>query len=151
MKNEIKSLINLLDGPLISALSNAVSYLYLITDNINWLGIYLYQDDSLILGPFQGKPACTPLRLNRGVCAASFNQKETLNIPDVLSFPGHIACDSESRSELVIPLIVDKEIIGVLDIDAPIKNRFLKEDELFFTEAAKYLALYIYKHRPQRW
>ena len=145
MKTEIKSLAALLDGHPISAMANAVAYLYQISPNINWLGIYLYADNLLHLGPFQGKAACTPLKLDHGVCAYAYNHQKTVNVEDVEKFPGHIACDQASRSELVIPLKTKEHILGVLDIDAPTIKRFTKEDELFFEEAAGLIADYLDK------
>ncbi len=150
MDTRIKTLLSLLDGELLSGLCNAVSYLFYEFENINWLGLYFYHDEKLILGPFQGKVACSPLSLERGVCAKSFNERQIVNIDDVHKFIGHIACDSASNSELVIPLIYKNIIYGVLDIDSPIKNRFKKEDEIFFNKVANCISLCLYSRLKRR-
>ena len=113
----------------IANLSNASALLNQFLTNINWVGFYMMQEDELVLGPFQGLPACVRIPVGRGVCGTAVAQKETLVIEDVHAFPGHIACDAASQSEIVIPLILNDTIIGVLDIDSPIKNRFTPEDK----------------------
>lgn len=121
----------LLDGesdPL-AATGNFVALLYNALSEINWLGIYVLRDDELVLGPFQGKPACVRISLDEGVCGAAASTLETQRVADVHAFPGHIACDVESRSELVVPLIVHDQLIGVLDIDSPITRRFSVRDQ----------------------
>ncbi|ATP41457.1 GAF domain-containing protein [Solibacillus sp. R5-41] len=122
----------LLDGEqdLIANLSNASALLNQFLDRINWVGFYLMNDGELVLGPFQGLPACVRIPVGRGVCGSSVEQKQTLLIDDVHAFPGHIACDAASKSEIVIPLIKNDTIIGVLDIDSPFEARFSKEDQL---------------------
>lgn len=114
---------------LITLLSNTSALLNDNIPEINWLGFYLIEDNQLILGPFQGRPACTPIQLGKGVCGTSAEKDITQRIDDVHAFPGHIACDARSQSELVIPMHRDGKVIGLLDIDAPIKNRFSKEDQ----------------------
>lgn len=114
----------------IANLSNASALLNQFLTNINWVGFYMMQEDELVLGPFQGLPACVRIPVGRGVCGTAVAQKETLVIEDVHAFPGHIACDAASQSEIVIPLILNDTIIGVLDIDSPIKNRFTPEDKI---------------------
>ena len=114
------------------ALANAANFvglLYHALDDINWLGIYVLRGDELVLGPFQGLPACVHIPLGKGVCGTSAEQRQTLRVPDVHAFPGHIACDAASRSELVVPLINGGELLGVLDIDSPSTNRFSADDE----------------------
>ena len=96
---------------------------------INWLGIYVLRGDELVLGPFQGKPACVHIALDEGVCGAAASTLQTQRVADVHAFPGHIACDVDSRSELVVPLVVHDQLIGVLDIDSPITRRFSVEDQ----------------------
>lgn len=91
---------------------------------INWAGFYLFKEGELVLGPFQGKPACSRIAIGKGVCGKAFLNNETLLVPDVHLFPGHIACDSDSNSEIVLPIIKDHNKFGVLDIDSPVKNRF---------------------------
>lgn len=122
----------LVDGELdrIANLSNASALLNQFLDRINWVGFYLMSDGELVLGPFQGLPACVRIPVGRGVCGSSVEQKQTLVVDDVHAFPGHIACDAASKSEIVIPLIKDNIVIGVLDIDSPIESRFSKEDQL---------------------
>ncbi|MFJ7736796.1 GAF domain-containing protein [Lysinibacillus sp. NPDC097287] len=114
----------------IANLSNASALLNQFLTNINWVGFYIMQDGELVLGPFQGLPACVRIPVGRGVCGTAVARKETLVIEDVHAFPGHIACDAASQSEIVIPLIIDNTVIGVLDIDSPLKNRFTPEDKI---------------------
>lgn len=118
-----------------ATLANAAAFLYDEFDDLNWCGFYLFSrsENCLILGPFQGKPACCRIALDRGVCGAAFSRNESLRVSDVHEFPGHIACDSASRSELVIPLrAADGCPFGVLDIDSPTLNRFSTEDQETF-------------------
>lgn len=115
--------------PLITALSNTAALLYNSLENVNWAGFYLFDGAKLILGPFGGLPACTQIPLNKGVCGTAASQKQTVVVPDVEEFPGHIACDSASRSEIVLPItLANEELFGVLDIDSPNVNRFSEED-----------------------
>lgn len=116
---------------LIANLSNAAALLFENLKDINWSGFYLFEEASgeLVLGPFQGKVACIRIPVGRGVCGTAFQKKESLFVNDVHEFPGHIACDARSKSEIVIPLEKNGKIIGVLDIDAPIKARFDQEDQ----------------------
>ena len=113
----------------LAATSNFVGLLYNAIDNINWLGIYVLRGDELVLGPFQGKPACVHIALDEGVCGAAASTLQTQRVADVHAFPGHITCDPDSRSELVVPLIVNGGLIGVLDIDSPEPGRFLEPDQ----------------------
>ena len=124
--------------PLITNLSNAAAILNQL-DNINWCGFYLVDGETLYLGPFQGEPACTLIPFNKGVCGYCATSKKTVIVPDVNQFPGHIACSSASKSEIVVPIIVNKELKAVIDIDAPILNRFTFEDADLLEEAAKIL------------
>ncbi len=110
-------------------LSNAAALLWMTLPDINWAGFYLLSGDSLYLGPFQGKAACTAIPVGRGVCGTAAKERRTMRVPDVHAFPGHIACDSASRSELVIPLLTaDGRLMGVMDIDSPIPDRFDEAD-----------------------
>lgn len=113
----------------LAAASNFVALLYNAIDDINWLGIYVLRDDELVLGPFQGKPACVHIALGDGVCGTAATSRQTQRVADVHAFPGHIACDPDSRSELVVPLICDGELLGVLDIDSPSTRRFSAVDQ----------------------
>ena len=112
----------------IANLANASALLYEALPRLNWGGFYLLEGDRLVLGPFQGRPACIEIPVGRGVCGTAVARGETVLVPDVHAFPGHIACDSASQSELVIPLRVDGRIVGVLDIDSPVKARFDEAD-----------------------
>ncbi len=121
----------------IATLANASSLLFLHLSDINWLGFYLLRDGELVLGPFQGKPACTRIAVGRGVCGRSFARAETLMVEDVAQFPGHIACDPASRSELVVPLAAGGRLIGVLDCDAPEVGRFGDAERDLLERAAR--------------
>ncbi len=110
-------------------LANLSALLYDAMDDVNWLGFYLLQGDKLVLGPFQGKPACVEIPVGRGVCGTAVQKNEALLVPDVHLFPGHIACDSASRSELVLPLRSEDGVFGVLDIDSPHPARFTPQDQ----------------------
>lgn len=116
------------DCPPVSALANAAALLWEALDDINWAGFYLLKEDTLHLGPFQGKSACTLIPVGRGVCGTAAATRQIQLVPDVHQFSGHIACDSASNSEIVLPLIKDEVLLGVLDIDAPIFSRFSEED-----------------------
>jgi GAF domain-containing protein len=113
----------------IANLANASALLYDVLPGLNWAGFYLTEGNRLILGPFQGKPACIVIPYCRGVCGTAAAENCTVRVPDVHAFPGHIACDSASNSEIVIPLRKDGRVIGVLDIDSPHLNRFSPEDQ----------------------
>lgn len=117
----------------IANLSNASALLNQFMDRINWVGFYLMEEESnqLVLGPFQGLPACVRIPLGRGVCGTAASEQKTLRIEDVHQFPGHIACDAASQSEIVIPLVKEGKLIGVLDIDSPEKARFDEDDQKF--------------------
>lgn len=120
----------------IANFSNAAALLFENLPTINWAGFYLYEPTSeeLVLGPFQGKVACIRIQPGKGVCGTAFSKKESIFVKDVNQFPGHIACDAASQSEIVIPLIKDGRAIGVLDIDAPITNRFDEIDQKYLEE-----------------
>ncbi|KGF27149.1 MULTISPECIES: GAF domain-containing protein [Staphylococcus] len=113
----------------IAILSNTSAILNDNLDQINWVGFYLIENEELILGPFQGHPACVHIAIGKGVCGTAVAEDKTQLVKDVHAFPGHIACDANSKSEIVIPIHVNDEIIGVLDIDAPITDRFTNEDK----------------------
>ena len=126
------------DLPLISNLSNASSALNQLP-HINWCGFYLVSGNRLILGPFQGEVACTVIPFDKGVCGYAYRTKKTVIVDDVNKFAGHIACSSQSKSEIVTPIIKDNEVKAVIDIDAPIYNRFTKEDQKLLEEIADVL------------
>ena len=104
---------------------------------MNWAGFYLLRDGQLVLGPFQGKVACIHIAMGKGVCGTAAAEGRVLRVPDVHAFPGHIACDAASRSEIVCPLYADGRLMGVLDIDSPSVNRFTEEEEKLLTTAAQ--------------
>ncbi|MHA6260682.1 GAF domain-containing protein [Sporosarcina sp. CAU 1771] len=114
----------------VANLSNTSALLNQFFDQINWVGFYLLEDDELVLGPFQGLPACIRIPLGKGVCGTVAQTWETIIVPDVNAFPGHIACDAASQSEIVLPIIKEGKLIGVLDIDSPILDRFSKDDQI---------------------
>ncbi|MBQ7328626.1 MAG: GAF domain-containing protein [Oscillospiraceae bacterium] len=112
----------------IANLANTAAAIWQNMENINWAGFYLLQGDMLVLGPFQGKPACIEIPVGKGVCGAAAAQQKTQLVKNVHDFPGHIACDSASNSELVVPIFKNGKVWGVLDIDSPLIGRFSEED-----------------------
>ncbi|WP_192472532.1 GAF domain-containing protein [Mesobacillus jeotgali] len=127
----------------IANFSNASALLNQFLDRVNWVGFYLMEDGELVLGPFQGLPACVRIPLGKGVCGTAASTQETLRVEDVHAFPGHIACDAASQSEIVVPMIKDGQVIGVLDIDSPEKNRFDELDQQKLEEFVDMLLQYI--------
>lgn len=119
--------------------ANVASLLYHSLPDVNWVGFYFLKDGELVVGPFQGKPACTRIKLGQGVCGKAAEQQQTVRVPDVNAFPGHIVCDTASKSEIVVPLLNWGHLIGVLDVDSPILNRFDEEDEEGLETAASIL------------
>ena len=124
------ALAGLIDGVphKIANLANASALLWQMLEDINWAGFYLMEEGKLVLGPFQGKPACIEIPLGKGVCGTAAAEKKTQLVRDVHAFPGHIACDCASNSEIVVPIIADGEVRGVLDIDSPSVGRFTEAD-----------------------
>ena len=120
----------------VASLANISSLLFNELSDINWAGFYLYKDAQLVLGPFQGRPACIRIPMGKGVCGTAAQTLIIQRITDVHDFPGHIACDAASNSEIVLPLVVNGELFGVLDIDAPIFDRFTAADETGLTQLA---------------
>jgi len=127
--------------------ANMAALLYQGLPDLNWAGFYFLHGSELVLGPFQGKVACVRIALNRGVCGAAASRRETVVVPDVHAFPGHIACDSASRSEIVVPLVRDGRLWGVLDLDSPQLARF-DQDDAAGLEAAVEILL---KHSDLGW
>jgi GAF domain-containing protein len=125
-----QQLTGLLEGErdMIANTANMSALIYQFLPSLNWAGFYFMRGGELVLGPFQGKTACVRIAVGRGVCGTAVERKESIVVPDVHAFPGHIACDSASRSELVVPLIKDGRVLGVLDLDSPNPNRFDEED-----------------------
>lgn len=136
-----KQLAALTDGVTyrISNLANAAALLYGALTDINWAGFYLLEGGSLRLGPFMGKPACVEIPLGRGVCGTAAKENRTVLVPDVHAFEGHIACDCDSNSEIVVPLNADGRLYGVLDIDSPVFDRFSEDDRRGLEEFASVL------------
>ena len=128
----------------IANLANASALLWGALEGINWAGFYLMEGDRLVLGPFQGKPACIEIPLGRGVCGSAAEQRRTLVVPDVHKFPGHIACDGASNSEIVIPLMCGGEVMGVLDIDSPLFDRFSEQDRQGLEQFASILSRHVF-------
>jgi GAF domain-containing protein len=127
-----KELHSLLEGE-VDDLANAANTAALVFQRLpelNWVGFYFFKAGQLVVGPFQGKPACTRLNLGKGVCGTAAAQRKTVVVPDVHQFPGHIACDGASASEIVIPLLVAGRLLGVFDVDSPVANRFDAEDRI---------------------
>lgn len=126
-------------GRWLTDLANTAAFVFHEMPQLNWVGFYLLEEGTLFLGPFQGKPACTEIPLSKGVCGAAASARKTIVVPDVHEFPGHIVCDSASQSEIVVPLIRNGELIGVFDIDSPIKSRFGEKDREFLENIAAQL------------
>ena len=137
---QLCDLLDIFDDP-VTTLANASAFLYALLDDVNWVGFYLLRGDTLVLGPFQGNVACTRIQIDRGVCGACIRENKTQRVDDVHAFPGHIACDERSRSELVAPLrTADGRPFGVLDIDSPVAARFSEEDARELEHAAQTIA-----------
>ncbi|MBM0067083.1 GAF domain-containing protein [Alkalicoccobacillus gibsonii] len=141
-----KQLDALLEGETdrVAKLANASALLNQFLNDVNWVGFYLTKEEQkLILGPFQGMPACVHIDFGKGVCGTAAAKQETIRVADVHQFPGHIACDAASRSEIVVPLIKDGKTIGVLDIDSPSLERFNEEDEKYLKQFAEILVKHL--------
>lgn len=134
----LKQLDALLEGEKDSTaiLANASALLNQFLDEVNWVGFYVWKQDELVLGPFQGLPACIRIPYGKGVCGTAVKERKTQRVADVSLFPGHIACDAASQSEIVVPIIVNDTIFGVLDVDSPITNRFDEVDQEYLEKFA---------------
>ncbi|MED0902820.1 GAF domain-containing protein [Bacillus nitratireducens] len=141
----IKQLDALLTGEpnVVANLSNASALLNQFLDRVNWVGFYVTEGNQLVLGPFQGMPACVRIPFGRGVCGVAAETKTTQLVADVHQFPGHIACDSTSNSEIVVPILKEGNVIGVLDIDSPEKNRFDEVDQHYLEKFVETLLKHI--------
>lgn len=128
------------EDKLISNLSNFAAVIKETFEKVSWVGFYLFDGQKLYLGPFQGKAACTYIEIGKGVCGSSAARRETIIVPDVMEFPGHIACDSYSKSEIVVPLIQDDRLLGVLDLDSYEYNSFSNTDKEYLEEICKFLS-----------
>ncbi|GMG98033.1 GAF domain-containing protein [Tepidimicrobium xylanilyticum] len=124
-------------------LSNASAIIMACVERLNWAGFYILRDGELVLGPFQGLPACNRIGIGKGVCGTAVKTKEIQLVPDVHQFPGHIACDEASNSELVIPIIKEDKVYGVLDLDSPEKGRFTELEKEYFIKFVNILNEYI--------
>ena len=124
-------------------LANASALLNQFLDGVNWVGFYITRGEELVLGPFQGLPACIRIPFGKGVCGTAAVQKETLLVDDVHAFPGHIACDSATNSEIVVPIVVNGSVYGVLDIDSPVYSRFSVTDKVQLTAFIRTLETYL--------
>lgn len=141
----IKQLDALLTGEpnVVANLSNASALLNQFLDRVNWVGFYVTEGNQLVLGPFQGMPACVRIPFGRGVCGVAAETKTTQLVADVYQFPGHIACDSASNSEIVVPIVKEGTVVGVLDIDSPEKNRFDEVDQRYLEKFVETLLKHI--------
>lgn len=141
----IRQLEALSDGEIdhTALLANASALLNQFLDGVNWVGFYITRGEELVLGPFQGLPACIRIPFGKGVCGTAAAQKETLLVDDVHAFPGHIACDSATNSEIVVPIVVNGSVYGVLDIDSPVYSRFSETDKVQLTAFIRTLETYL--------
>jgi len=127
------------DKDVIASLANVSAVINGYMDKINWVGFYIMRDGELVLGPFQGLPACIRIQVGKGVCGAAVKERKTQIVPDVHKFPGHIACDSASNSEIVIPIFKNDEVFGVLDVDSPEFDRFGELESKYLAEICEAL------------
>ena len=132
---------------LISDLSNVSSLLFNSLDDVSWVGFYIYSNGKLLLGPFMGIPACTEIEIGKGVCGTAFAKKETIIVKNVHDFIGHIACDSASNSEIVVPIFVNEKVVGVLDLDSTSIGRFTETDKMGLEEIAKVISGSFFKEQ----
>ena len=141
--NILRSALALVEGEknLTANLANISALIFHTLPDLNWAGFYLWsqEDQELVLGPFQGKPACLRIKPARGVCGAAYREQRTQRVADVHAFPGHIACDGDTRSELVIPLMHQGSCVGVLDLDSPKLERFSENDQTLLEELVQTL------------
>ena len=130
---------SLLEGErdFIANAANVSSLLFHSLPDLNWAGFYLYKEGELVLGPFQGEPACVRIAIGKGVCGTAAEIRQTVVVANVHEFPGHIACDSKSQSEIVVPLIKDRQLLGVIDLDSPLLSRFDDDDARGLNELAE--------------
>ena len=125
------------EADLVANAANLSSLVFHTLPELNWAGFYFLRDGELVVGPFQGKPACVRIAVGHGVCGTAAQERRTIVVPDVHEFPGHIACDPASRSEIVVPVIRDGELIGVLDLDSPVRERFDADDAAGLEEVVR--------------
>ncbi len=144
INQQIKAFVDETDG--IAALANISAVIKENYSGLNWSGFYITRGNELVLGPFQGKVACVHIPFDKGVCGRCYTERKAQRIDDVLSFPGHIACDSASRSELCVPIIVNDQVIGEIDLDAPVPSYFTEEMEKEMLQAARDIASAYQQH-----
>ncbi len=125
------------ESDVVANAANLSALLFMELEQVNWVGFYFLQGQDLVLGPFQGKPACVRIPMGQGVCGTAARSQQTQRVRDVEEFHGHIACDADSRSELVVPLILKGDLLGVLDIDSPVINRFSESDQAMLEEVVR--------------
>ncbi|CDN94169.1 GAF domain-containing protein [Agrobacterium tumefaciens] len=128
------------EADMIANAANISALIYQMMPDLNWAGVYLLKGEQLVLGPFQGKPACVRIPVGRGVCGSAVERKSSILVEDVHAFPGHIACDAASRSELVVPIFRDGVTIGVIDLDSPLPSRFDADDQAGIERLAEIFA-----------
>jgi len=131
------------DKDVIASLANVSAVINGYMDRINWVGFYIMKEDELVLGPFQGLPACIRIKVGKGVCGTAVAERKTQLVKDVHDFPGHIACDAASQSEIVIPIFKHGEVFGVLDVDSPELNRFGELEEQYLTEICELISKHV--------
>ncbi|KAJ48981.1 GAF domain-containing protein [Clostridium tetanomorphum] len=147
-EEKYENMVTMLEGlisdekDIITNLSNTCSLIKALVDRTNWVGFYIMKKGELVLGPFQGLPACNRIKVGSGVCGTSVSEKKVMRIEDVHSFKGHIACDASSNSELVIPIIKDDKVYGVLDLDSPYQGRFTEKEEKYLKQCMDILNKY---------
>ncbi len=128
----------------ITSMANISALLFDNMKNLNWLGFYILENDDLVLGPFQGKIACSKIKVGKGVCGTCAKTLKTINVKNVHEFEGHIACDSASNSELVVPIFNNNSFYALIDIDSPLFERFTKDDEILIEEVSKLISKYFF-------
>lgn len=146
LHNQILSLLNP-DDNLVSNLSNFCAAIKQSIDKISWVGFYFSDGEKLLLGPFQGKVACTNIKIGIGVCGKAAELRETIIVPDVNKFSGHIFCDTDSKSEIVVPIIKEEKLIGVLDVDSSKFNSFDETDKIYLEKFCSYLSKNIFNNK----
>lgn len=149
-ESKLENMLIMLDGLIegnedtpLTKLCNAIALINALVDRVNWCGVYLLKNNNLILGPFQGMPACTKIEIGKGVCGTAALKKETILVKDVHNFDGHIACDAASNSEIVIPIVKESKLIGVLDLDSAEFNRFAEVEKSYLEKSVDILNKYI--------
>lgn len=149
LEERLKTMVQMLEGLVsgdeedITKLCNASALINALLGRVNWCGFYLNKNNELILGPFQGMPACTKIQIGKGVCGTAAKEKKVLRIDNVHEFEGHIACDAASNSEIVLPIVVNDNVLGVLDIDSDEFNRFTEIEEKYLVEAVEVLIKFV--------